>query len=371
VSRTVRVRRRLVAAVVVLLALASCSDDEEPGGSPERDKSFEPAAEVEPTRAEVDGAPTTEDDHRSYVSPSGDDDDAGTEDEPFRTLQHAMERLRPGDVLVVDGGTYREEVVLPGEVLRPGRPDAPITVQAAPGERPVIVGRLGLTGADHWTVDGINVTWAPGTDSDEHMVQFLGGTGWRFTNAEVWGAESFSALNVDNGASDFRLDHLFVHDTLRSNDRNQDHLIYIASGNEGGVIERNVLARSPNGRGIKVGPGSSDEPGSDHLVIRYNTFYDNQGPSSVRFSGDSSDNEVYGNLFVDVDDEAAVTAFELEGDGNVVRGNAHWDTEGAVDATDGLSDGGGNVEVDPQFADPGNGDFTVRNAEAAGYGAFA
>ncbi|MEO7573297.1 MAG: DUF5123 domain-containing protein [Acidimicrobiales bacterium] len=305
------------------------------------------------------------------VSPSGDDDDPGTSEAPFATLQHALEQLRPGDSLIVEDGTYREQIRLPGDVLRPGTHDAPIEVSASPGARPVIEGRLSLTGADHWTIRGVNVTWSSDNSDDDHMVQFLGGTGWRFTEAEVWGAESFSAINVDEGATDFRLDHLYVHDTVPTNDENQDHLIYVASGNEGGVIERNVLAGSPNGRGVKVGPGSSDEPGSNRIVIRYNTFYDNGGPSNVRFSGDSSGNVVYRNIMVRPDDgEAAVTAFELNGSGNSARDNVYWEATDGVDEEAGLTDGGGNIELDPGFVDPGSGDFTVTTAGAMAYGAL-
>lgn len=307
-----------------------------------------------------------------YVSPTGSDDQTGSERRPWRTLQHAMARLGPGDTLMVGGGTYREDVRLTADILRPGRADAPVEVRARPGERVVVEGLLTLTGADHWTIRGINVTWSSRNSGDDHMVQFLGGTGWRFTEAEVWGARSFSAINVDEGARDFRLDHLYVHDTEPTNDRNQDHLIYVASGNEGGVIERNVLVGSPNGRGIKVGPGSASEAGSDGLVIRYNTLVDNAGPSSIRFSGDSSGNLVHHNVMVRPDEgEAAVTAFELEGTGNIVRNNVYWEAAAAVETVPGLQDGGGNLALDPMFANESAGDFSVTNPAATGYGASA
>lgn len=312
------------------------------------------------------------DERLRFVAPTGSDGAAGTEEAPFRTIQHAIRQLEPGDTLVVRGGTYREQVELPYAEMTRGRTDAPIVVQAAAGERPIIEGRFRLSGADHWTIRGINVTWSDENEDDEHMVQFRGGTGWRFTEAEVWGARSFSAINVGHGAHDFRLDNLYVHHTHPSNDLNQDHLIYLASGNEGGVVEHNILAVSPNGRGIKVGPGALSEPGSDDVVIRYNTFYANTGPSNIRFSGDSSHNEVYGNIFVrPADGEAAVSSFELVGRNNVVRDNLFWEADAAVAEEDGLIDGGGNALVDPRFVDPEAGDFRTRNPAAEGFGAYA
>jgi Domain of unknown function (DUF4214)/Protein of unknown function (DUF1565) len=307
------------------------------------------------------------------VAPWGSDTATGSETQPYRTITHALKQLRAGDRLLVRGGTYEERVLLSATTTPKGTADAPITVEAYPGEQPVIRGRLKLSGPDHWTIRGIDVTWSTANTSNEHMVQFYGGTSWRFTDAEVWGARSFSAINVDNGASNFRLDHLYVHHTYATNDLNQDHLIYVSRDNQNGIIERNVLAVSPNGRGVKVGPGSLSSPSSDGIVIRYNTFYDNQGPSNVRFSGDSSNNAVYRNIFVRSGaGQAAVTPHELTGLGNNVSDNLAWATDGVVASIPGkLGDGGGNVVADPRLVDPNNGDFRPMNSAAAAYGAHA
>lgn len=356
-----------VVAAVVAIGVGLVGDR-----SADEDRVTAPAPTPGPATApHATAAPSTTRPDPFWVSPGGDDAAVGSHDRPFATVQHAMEQLRPGDRLVVADGVYRERVRLPGDVLVPGTADAPIVVEAAPGAQPVIVGLLWLTGADHWTLDGIDVRWG-GTEGDAHMVQFLGGTGWRITNAELSGARAYSALNVDNGASDFRIDHLYVHDTVPTHDRNQDHLVYVASGNRGGVIERNVLVGSPNGRGIKVGPGSLDEPGSRGLVIRFNTLVDNRGPSNIRLSGDTSDVVIHHNLLVDSGDgQGAVTSFRLTGTGNVVRDNATWGSTGAVETSDGLADGGGNVVVDPRFRDPSAGDYRPLDPVAARYGAHA
>jgi hypothetical protein len=64
----------------------------------------------------------------------GDDRNAGSRDAPWRTIGQALTRLRAGDTLLLRTGTYREAVA----VRLVGRPDAPVTLRAAPGETAVI-----------------------------------------------------------------------------------------------------------------------------------------------------------------------------------------------------------------------------------------
>lgn len=47
-----------------------------------------------------------------FVSPGGDDAGPGTQQRPWRTIQAAVNRLEPGDVLVLADGTWRESVHL-------------------------------------------------------------------------------------------------------------------------------------------------------------------------------------------------------------------------------------------------------------------
>jgi len=62
-----------------------------------------------------------------WVAPDGDDNAAGREAAPFRTIQHAADLAGPGDTVWVKPGVYREEV----HVTRSGRPDAHIAFSAS------------------------------------------------------------------------------------------------------------------------------------------------------------------------------------------------------------------------------------------------
>jgi hypothetical protein len=306
---------------------------------------------------------------RLAVAPTGDDASPGDNDHPFRTLGHALSVLHAADQLTVHGGDYSERIDL--EVAA-GRADAPITVGAAQGERPILHGLLWLTKPSWWNIDGINVTWAKGNRRSEHMIKLVDGTDWSFTGAEVWDARSFAALLVAGSPARWRLAELYVHDTHKANGDAQDHLIYVNAGSGGGVIERCVLAHSPNGRAIKLGPVHAHDPAVRNVVVRFTTMFDNRGPSNVQLTGPTSNNRIEHNIMVGPKpDRANVTASRLLGRDNVIAGNVGFGGTRVLDTDPGLVDGSGNVLVDPQFADTSHGDFHPTNPAATAFGRYA
>jgi hypothetical protein len=104
-----------------------------------------------------------------HVSTRGNDQNPGTAEKPFATLERARDaahavkreqagRLRPVSILV-HGGTYTLAAPL---VLTPedsGTADCPVTFAAAPGEKPVLTGGRRITGWHETTVAGKRL-WA-------------------------------------------------------------------------------------------------------------------------------------------------------------------------------------------------------------------
>ncbi|NOY81012.1 MAG: carbohydrate-binding protein [Kiritimatiellaeota bacterium] len=83
-----------------------------------------------------------------YVSPQGDNANDGAAPDPqhaLRTIQAGVDRLNPGDTLLVRDGVYRETVTFP----RSGTADAPITVRPYGDETVTISGCDLITG---WTL---------------------------------------------------------------------------------------------------------------------------------------------------------------------------------------------------------------------------
>ena len=89
-----------------------------------------------------------------HVATIGSDDAHGSEDRPFRTIQHAADLAKAGDTVIVHGGEYREWV----QPRRGGLSDLRrITYTAAAGEQVVLKGSEPVTGWDRvsgnvWTV---------------------------------------------------------------------------------------------------------------------------------------------------------------------------------------------------------------------------
>jgi hypothetical protein len=68
----------------------------------------------------------------------GDDSNSGSKAQPWKTIRHAITKLKAGDTLYLRGGTYYEQVV----VTAKGTKTKPVTIRSYPGEIVVIDGGL-------------------------------------------------------------------------------------------------------------------------------------------------------------------------------------------------------------------------------------
>lgn len=74
-----------------------------------------------------------------WVSTEGDDSWPGNSQKPFRSIQHGVQVVQPGDTLFVRAGRYEENISVPTE--KSGKAGQWVTISAAPGdERRVVVG---------------------------------------------------------------------------------------------------------------------------------------------------------------------------------------------------------------------------------------
>ena len=155
--------------------------------------------------------------HTFYVAPGGSDAGAGHPRHPFGTLAHALRRLRYGQRLYVRGGTY-------ASASSSWPPRAAGTRACASGTSPASArfcsGQLWIGDPSYWTIRGLDVAWAAG-NPNEPLVRIYGGTGWRLTRSEIWGAHSTSGLQIDDGPRNnlgrWLVKGNCIHDTFATN----------------------------------------------------------------------------------------------------------------------------------------------------------
>ena len=91
-----------------------------------------------------------------WVAPNGSDTAAGSQSQPFLTLEHARDVIRNDDARTactinvnIKGGTYRLDAPLVFDSRDSGDINSPVVYRAAPGETPIITGSTPVT---NWTL---------------------------------------------------------------------------------------------------------------------------------------------------------------------------------------------------------------------------
>ena len=126
------------------------------------------------------------------LDPNANDENPGTEDKPFRTINGALKKLtlKPGDTVWIKNGTYRESLRLKSEKGKDGKtrvltadstviPDK-LSLSAYPGHRPVIKGSDVVAGwrrdrGDIWVLDNQQVN-SQLLFADGEILDQIGGT---------------------------------------------------------------------------------------------------------------------------------------------------------------------------------------------------
>ena len=188
-----------------------------------------------------------------FVSEAGSDLAAGSLASPFATIQYALNQaVLPGDTVQVRAGTYREKLAFPasGNALA-----GYITLQAYPGERPVLDGT--------------------GVGGDRENMVLLNNISY----AKIMGFEIVNLLGVTDG-SGIRVTGYGNHLEIRNN-----------------IIHE---IRGENAMGITV-YGTSSRP-IDNLIVDGNEIFDAEpAPSeALTLNGNVARFQITGNLVHDV-----------------------------------------------------------------------
>ena len=191
-----------------------------------------------------------------YVSPTGNDNNGGSELSPFATLQHAMIALQPGDTLDVESGPYPGFIA--GWDSTPatsgdsygyirGTAGNPITIQADPTALPgsvIIDSRNNETavgidlepGCDYIKLTGFTIEDSDGSITREGIK--VTGNNDSLIDDTVSGVGGFGIL-ADN-ANNVLIQGSTITGTTGSGDTG--HGIYISGSTNGAVVEGNTIA---------------------------------------------------------------------------------------------------------------------------------
>lgn len=226
----------------------------------------------------------------------------------MRSLQRALDLVKPGQSVLVRAGTYSEWAT----AGRGGTASAPVVVQAYPGERPVITGRLKVT-AGYVHVRGFVFDGGTSANSSEVLIYVAGGDFVEISGNEIRRAAK-SAVFL-SGSDGSRVVGNWIHDN--GTHWNLDHGIYWASGN-GGLIADNTIERS-FAYGIQLYPAVDNVLVTGNRISgggRGGIVIDNDG------SGTVDGNQVVGNtIFGNAEHGVRTGAYRPPGTGNAVRDN--------------------------------------------------
>jgi parallel beta-helix repeat protein len=236
-----------------------------------------------------------------YVSTTGSDSNPGTQNAPFRTLNKAVARLKPGNVLLVMPGTYAESLynVIPSGtgptsqvVIRAADPNNRPLIKPASGARVLQLEFYGGKPLQYVTIDGFVLD---GDNVSSDCVKLTSGAHHiTLMNSEVRNAPNNGVITTNNATQYNTFVNLDVHHNGYSFD---GHGFYISSSNN--VIER-CKAHDNSAWGIHV---YSETYLISNNTVHRNLAYNNgrvltRGVGIGLYSGDNHvacDNVVWGN----------------------------------------------------------------------------
>ncbi|MCU6710807.1 right-handed parallel beta-helix repeat-containing protein [Paenibacillus sp. J5C_2022] len=249
-----------------------------------------------------------------YVAVDGDDHAAGTIEAPWRTIQHAVDSLAPGDTVMVRGGIYEELV----NIVTSGMKGAYMIIQAYPGERPVIDGTglsissgsnalISLKGSSYVVIDGFELRGLATSSSSETPAGIRvrrGGSHIHILNNDVHHIENRSDDGNAHGI------HIFGNDAVPLTDirvsGNRVHHLKLGSsesltisGNVDGFSIDNNTVHDNNNIGIDIAGfyGACSSPCRDQArngAVWSNTVYNIDSSTNPAYrSGSRSAGGIY------------------------------------------------------------------------------
>jgi hypothetical protein len=278
-----------------------------------------------------------------WVAPDGTDAGFGSEEKPFRTIQRALLRTVPGDIVYVRAGHYVENIVL----THSGQEGKPIILSCAPGD----LGKVQITPSKEYvhknpsgavlTVQHAGHVWinglviegpkgrpeAPRTETygANGITWDKPGPGCRATNNVVYGNVHCGLKQMSPTDTAIRAEGNIIFD---NGTESRDHGIYLNT--DEGVADGNIIFEN-------AGYGIHSYPEPKRQILRRNVCFANK-EGGIVLGG--SDNKVHHNVCAG--NGRGIFYFRLGCSHNDVRNNVF-----AFNRSDCAYDNGGGKLGDP------------------------
>jgi hypothetical protein len=308
-----------------------------------------------------------------YVSPSGNDSNPGSPDQPFRNILTAYGLTNPGDTVIVMPGSYSETYNDYGLRLnRRGLPGSPITVKSAEKWQAILDGQSDYShGYVVWMDGEYNVLEGFVVTKGSYAGIWMDGIGNVVLNNEVHhngnGGDPKSRYGQNGIYSAAGRGHQYIGNYIHHNGRIQwgsglDHGLYLCADDE--LIANNIVTNN-SAMGLQI----AGYDRVSNMRVYNNVFAFNGGAAVLLWQAmggvNIKNNITYYNGF-------GIGTYGAQGWGVVVENNLGFgDRQGFMNfGNDGTSSDvsyslANNVEADPQFVNAGAKDFRLLSSSPA------
>lgn len=239
---------------------------------------------------------------------------------PGGDLRAAIAALRPGDTLELAGGTYTMSSSF--RVTVNGTAQAPITIRAKAGQRPVIqqtnAGQniIEISGSSHAVFAGIGFT------GGSHGIRLMGSSFVTIQDCEIWETGDV-ALSANSGGTydGLRILRNHIHHTNGTGEG-----MYLGCNSDAcrvanSLIEGNYIHHT-NRASVEQGDGIELKEGSYNNIVRNNVVHDTNYPGIITYGtvGNGGPNVIEGNVVWNTNDYAIQSAADAIIRNNVVLG---------------------------------------------------
>ena len=240
-----------------------------------------------------------------YVATNGNDGNAGTLSQPWKTLQHAADRVAPGDTIRVRGGNYAG-----ANFETPGTAAHPIVLEAYSGETPSITADnpvtpdgINLEGASYMTVKGFTVNGRTRAGIRAVTCQHVTIRDNRMDQNGYWGI-------ITGFCDDLLIDHNVTSRSV------QQHGIYVSNSGDRPVIRRNFVWGN-SGNGIHMNGDISE--GGDGIIsnalVEANIVHANGATGGSGINCDGLQNSLIRNNLLYDNHASGISLYQIDGGG--------------------------------------------------------